>query len=332
MQQHLHNADQPEALAFFERLRSLMDHYGDGGRARMAVAEIGGAEPLPTMVAYTHGAQRLHTAYSFAFLGERPGAEQVLRHLAPWGEGMGRQAWPSWAFSNHDAPRVASRWGGGAAGAFAFGGRADAGTAAAGATPVTWLALLLTLRGTVFLYQGEELGLPQSTLAFEDLRDPYGLANWPLNPGRDGCRTPFPWQADAPQLGFSSAARTWLPLNPAHAPLAVDRQQAEPASTLHAARQLLALRRAHPALRLGDLQALVAEGDVLVLRRQHADAGGCDALLLALNLGTTHATVSLPAAVAETTGTAPLFTHGGAALYGPQLHLPPGAVLFVPLT
>jgi alpha-glucosidase len=327
MQQHLHNADQPEALAFFERLRTLMDSHG----GRMAVAEIGGAEPLPTMVAYTQGTRRLHTAYSFAFLGERPDAAQVMRHLAPWSEGAGREAWPSWAFSNHDAPRVASRWGGGAAGAFAFGGRADGGPGAAGATPITWLALLLAMRGTVFLYQGEELGLPQSTLAFEDLRDPYGLANWPLNPGRDGCRTPFPWQADAPQLGFSTAARTWLPPDPAHAPLAVDRQEADPASTLHATRCLLALRRAHPALRLGDLQAVFAEGDVLVLRRRHADAVGTDALLLAFNLGGTPAIVPLPEALAGAVGAAPLFAHAGATRHGSQLQLPPGGVLFAGL-
>jgi alpha-glucosidase len=334
MQQHLHNADQPEAPAFFERLRALMDHHGAGGRTRMAVAEIGGAEPLPTMLAYTRGAQRLHTAYSFAFLGERPDAAQLVSHLTPWGEGAGRQSWPSWAFSNHDAPRVASRWGGGGAtGAFAFGGRTDAGAAGTGATPITWLALLLALRGTVFLYQGEELGLPQSTLAFEDLRDPYGLANWPLNPGRDGCRTPFPWQADAPQLGFSRAARTWLPVDPAHAPLAVDRQEADPASPLQATRRLLALRRAHSALRLGGLEALVAVGDVLVLRRHHADAdaGGTDALLLAFNLGATPAVVPLPPPVSAAAVGAPLFTHAGARLEGAQLHLPSGAVLFAPL-
>jgi alpha-glucosidase len=332
MQQHVHNADQPEVPAFLERLRARMDRCGAGGSSRMAVAEIGGAEPLPTMVAYTQGTRRLHTAYSFAFLGDRPDAAQVMRCLAPWTEGAGREAWPSWAFSNHDAARVASRWGGGAAAAFAFGGGAGAGPAAATATPVTWLALLLALRGTVFLYQGEELGLPQSTLAFEDLRDPYGLANWPLNPGRDGCRTPFPWQADAPQHGFSRAARTWLPVDPAHAPLAVDRQRADPASTLRATQRLLALRRAHPALRLGDLQALVAEGDVLVLRRQHIDASSTDALLLAFNLGATPATVGLSAEVAEAAALAdPLFAHGGAALRGAQLHLPPGAVLYVPL-
>ncbi|MGK3810987.1 alpha-glucosidase, partial [Enterococcus faecium] len=85
---------------------------------------------------------------------------------------------------------------------FAFGGASAA--ARAGAGPLTWMALLLALRGTVFLYQGEELGLAQSEVPFEQMQDPFGLANWPLIPGRDGCRTPMPWQHDAPQAGFSS--------------------------------------------------------------------------------------------------------------------------------
>lgn len=322
MQQHVHNADQPETPRFLERLRALMD----GFPGRMAVAEIGGFDPLPTMIEYTRGRSRLHTAYSFAFLGPRPDAAALLGSLLPWtgqeGERAGAAAWPSWAFSNHDVPRVATRWAGGAGGAFAFGGPAGPGTAGAGASPVTWLALLLALRGTVFLYQGEELGLPQSTLAFEDLRDPFGIAHWPQNPGRDGCRTPFPWQADAPHAGFTSAARPWLPVDPAHAALAVDRQQADPHSTLNATRRLLALRRAHPALRLGSFEPLQAEGDVLLLRRRHAG----DDLLLAFNLG--RAPARLPLAV---DAGAPLFTHAGAALEGRSLRLPAGAVLFAPL-
>ena len=328
MQRHQHNADQPETPRFFERLRALMDL--DSGR--MAVAEVGGIDPLPTMIDYTRGSTRLHTAYSFAFLGGKPDAAQVLKNLSPWNEADGApggaSAWPSWAFSNHDAPRVATRWAGGAAGAFAFGGRGDAALHTGGASPTTWLALLLALRGTVFLYQGEELGLPQSTLAFDDLRDPFGIANWPTNPGRDGCRTPFPWQADAPQAGFSSAVRTWLPVDPAHAALAVDRQQADPASTLQATRQLLALRRAHPALRLGSFEPLVAEGEVLVLRRRHADAGHTDDLLLAFNLGLTDASVPLP--VAAPAGP-PLFSHAGAAIDGQTLRLPAGGVLYARL-
>jgi alpha-glucosidase len=325
MQRHLHNADQAEAPGFFERLRALMDRHGD----RMAVAEIGGVDPGPTMVAYTRGRDRLHTAYSFAFLGERPDAAQVLRVLAPWMEGEAQTAWPSWAFSNHDAPRVATRWAGGGAGAFSFGGRGDDGAAtSSGATPITWLALLLALRGTVFLYQGEELGLPQSTLAFEDLRDPFGIAHWPQNPGRDGCRTPFPWQSDAPRLGFSTADFPWLPVDPAHARLAVNRQLADSTSTLHATRALLALRRAHPALRLGSFEPLAVEGDVLVLRRCHSAEGVDDALCLAFNLGGCEA--RLPWPVAPPSG-APLFVHQQAAVDGRTLVLPPGAVLFATL-
>jgi len=324
MQRHVHNADQPEAPAFFARLRALMERYG----ARMAVAEIGGIDPLPTMVEYTSGASRLHTAYSFAFLGERPDAARVLQYVTPWNNGDGAAAWPSWAFSNHDAPRVASRWAGGADGAFAFGARTEALASSSGASPVTWLALLIGLRGTIFLYQGEELGLPQSTLAFADIRDPFGIAHWPLNPGRDGCRTPFPWQADAPQHGFSAAQRTWLPVDAAHARLAVDRQLADPASTLHATRRLLALRRKHPALRLGTFEPLVAEGDVLVVRRRHAEAVAVDDLLLAFNLGDTPRRLALPV---STPSAPPPFAHGGAAIDGATLVLPAGAVLFADL-
>jgi alpha-glucosidase len=325
MQRHRHNADQPEAPLFFERLRTLMDRYD----APMAVAEIGGLEPTATMVDYTRGAHRLHTAYSFAFLGQRPDAAQVQRCLAPWTEGEGRAAWPSWAFSNHDAPRVATRWAGGAARTFAFGGHGESVSAPAGATPVTWLALLLALRGTVFLYQGEELGLTQSTVAFEDLRDPFGIAHWPLNPGRDGCRTPFPWQAEAPQLGFSPSTSPWLPVDPAHAPLAVDRQLADAGSTLRATQSLLALRRAHAALRLGSFEPCVAEGDVLVARRRHVAAGTHSDLLLAFNLGGTTARMPLPV---DSPTTSPLFAHALATIEGRTLVLPPGGVLFVGLS
>jgi alpha-glucosidase len=321
MQAHRHNADQPEAPLFFERLRALMDRYP----GRMAVAEIGGLDPLPKMQDYTRGSARLHTAYSFAFLGERPDAEAVMAALAPWNEGDGASAWPSWAFSNHDAPRVATRWAGSAAGAFAYGGHASASTQASVVSPVTWLALLLALRGTLFLYQGEELGLPQSTLSFEQLRDPFGIAHWPLNPGRDGCRTPFPWQADAPQHGFTTATTPWLPTDPAHAALAVDRQLADSGSTLHATRRLLALRRAHPALRLGSFEPLVVDGDVLVVRRRLTDADATDDLLLAFNLGATGARLPLPIALAPG---APLFQHAQATTDGNTLVLPPGGVLF----
>lgn len=280
MQQHLHTMNQPASLAFLQRLRRLMDAYP----GRMAVGEIGGADGLATMQAYTRGSSALHTAYSFAFLGARPDAATVARQLAPWADDSG---WPSWAFSNHDAPRVATRWGDGGGAGFAFGGASAA--ARAGAGPLTWMALLLALRGTVFLYQGEELGLAQSEVPFEQMQDPFGLANWPLIPGRDGCRTPMPWQHDAPQAGFSSGP-PWLPVDPAHAARAVDLQQADPQSLLRHTRRLIALRRAQPALRTGACRVLWAEGEVLLLQRGE----GPGAVLALFNLGSACA---LPPAV-----------------------------------
>ncbi|RVT82412.1 alpha-amylase family glycosyl hydrolase [Inhella crocodyli] len=302
MQRHQFNADQPESLAFMQRLRALLDAYSDAaGRApgrsqagphphggsvdvpvrrgadRFSVGELGGPEPVRAMQAYTEGTRHLHTAYSFAFLGPRPDAAAVMERLAPWADHSG---WPAWAFSNHDAVRVASRWGAGAGGSFALSAGAPSDAAQAALPPSTWMALLMALRGTLFVYQGEELGLPQSRLAFEQLQDPYGIANWPLSEGRDGCRTPMPWVAEAPHAGFSPAP-PWLPADPAHAPLAVDRQAADPGSMLNTTRALIALRRRHPALRLGTLTALVADGPLLVLRREWQG----EAVLCAFNLG-----------------------------------------------
>ena len=277
MQHHAYTMDQPESLAFLQRLRRLMDAY----TGVMTVGEIGGADALATMRAYTRGQAALHTAYSFAFLGARPDAAAVAAQLAPWADGEG---WPSWAFSNHDVPRVATRWHQGSAAGFGFGGGAAgaaAGSAApAGPGPLTWMALLMALRGTVFVYQGEELGLGQSEVPFERLQDPYGLAHWPLNPGRDGCRTPMPWRRDAPHAGFSTA-EPWLPADPAHAARAVDVQAPDPGSMLNQTRALIRLRRAQPALRGGGCEVLAAEGPVLALRRGEGPHG----VIALFNLG-----------------------------------------------
>lgn len=272
MQQHAFTMNQPASLDFLRRLRTVMDTYP----GRMAVGEIGGSEALATMRAYTSGDTALHTAYAFAFLGGRPDAAAVASQLVPWNDGDG---WPSWAFSNHDAPRVASRWGGSGAASFSLGGATRPG-AGGGAGPLTWMALLMALRGTVFLYQGEELGLPQSEVPFERMQDPYGLAHHPLVPGRDGCRTPMPWAQHAPHAGFSPA-EPWLPADPAHAPLAVDAQEADRGSLLHHTRALIALRRAHPALRHGSCTVLSSEGEVLALRRGE----GASAVWAVVNLG-----------------------------------------------
>ena len=268
MQQHLHNICQPQTLPFLEQVRALFERYHE----RMTVAEIGSADNLARMIEYTAGEHRLHTAYSFVMLGDAPDAATLAGWLQPWNEGEGLAAWPSWAMSNHDAPRVATRW-----------AQGDARRIR------QCLVLLASLRGTLFLYQGEELGLEQSSLRLDQLQDPFGIAHWPRREGRDGCRTPMPWVAEAPQAGFTTGM-PWLPVDERHRALAVDRQAADPHSTLALTRRLLALRRASPALRHGALQILHAQGPLFAMRRSHGD----EHLVVALNLGEAPQRFDLP--------------------------------------
>ena len=173
---------------------------------------------------------------------------------------------------------------------------------------------------------------PQSQVPFEHLQDPFGWANWPLNPGRDGCRTPMPWSHDAPHAGFSRA-RPWLPVDPAHAALAVDIQEADADSMLHHTRALLRLRREHPALRVGTCEVLHAQGDVLVLRRSPAtverEGEGGGAVLAVFNLGSRAAALPtlLPLLPPQALDLARcLWRHPHA---GPSdAHLPAGAAAF----
>jgi alpha-glucosidase len=155
----------------------------------------------------------------------------------------------------------------------------------------TLLALLLTLKGSVSLYQGEELGLPEADIPFELLQDPYGKRFWPEFKGRDGCRTPMPWVAAAPQAGFS-AGEPWLPLGQGHSALAVDVQQADPDSMLARARALMAWRRSEPRLKTGAIRFFDAPEPVLLFERR---IGAGPALLLAFNLGAESVTLELPA-------------------------------------
>ena len=214
-------------------------------------------------------------------------------------------AWPSWAFSNHDFERVASRWGAGKP------------------MPLfakTLYALLTSLRGTAFVYQGEELGLPQADVPFEALRDPDGIAFWPAYKGRDGCRTPMPWTSDATGAGFTTGD-PWLPVDAAQRPLAVDRQETDPESMLAFTRRWLAFRRAHPALKAGDIRFLDLEGEVLGFER----CAGAQALRLLFNLGDVSATVPAGAGWTEA------FKVGG-LINGEIVHLPVGAAVVLART
>ena len=128
--------------------------------------------------------------------------------------------------------------------------------------------LQVALRGNMFLYQGEELGLTQAVIPFEKLQDPEGINNWPHGLGRDGARTPMPWQSDTAFAGFSDRG-PWLPIADDHLALAVDAQERDPGSSLYVFRELIGLRREHPALRCGELEFLDAPENVLAFARTY---------------------------------------------------------------
>lgn len=261
-QHHDHNQSHPDILKFLTRLRQTTDAYsGD----RFLVAEVGGEKANEEMKLYTEGHDRLHSAYGFLYLyAPKLTPDLVDRGPAMW-PGTEGEGWPSWTFSNHDAPRAVSRW-------------------AEGRDPKAYaemaLLLLMCLRGNVFVYQGEELGLPQADVPFERLVDPEAIANWPETLGRDGARTPMPWKTDNGFAGFSEH-EPWLPVDPRHRALAAEAQERDPNSTLHLARRLIALRHSHPALRIGSMTMLERTGDLLLFRRQ----GDGETLLCAFNLG-----------------------------------------------
>ncbi len=279
MQEHLYDKSQPENLVFLKRFRALLDRY----EATTSVGEVAdGARGLKTMAAYTSGGDKLHMCYTFDFLGATFSARFFREKIEAF-EAVVADGWACWAFSNHDVIRHVSRWG-------AWGDRDTLARLA--------IAILLSLRGSVSLYQGEELGLTEAELAFEDLVDPYGITFWPEFKGRDGCRTPMVWEAKAPNGGFSGA-KPWLPVPEEHLEMAVSVESGDETSVLAHYKRLLAFRRSHPALASGAIRFLDAPEDVLAFVR----AGGGETILCAFNLGKKEARVNAPAALTPLDGT-----------------------------
>ena len=259
-QRHLYDKSRPENLVLLGEIRALFDRHP----GTVAIAEVHDDDSVARAAEYVAGPDRLHTAYGFSLLGGAFSAAAIRRSLEAFAACPG-EGWPAWAFSNHDVPRAVSRWG-------------DDSPAFA----KLLVALLGSLRGTVFLYQGEELGLPEAEIPQDRLQDPFGKALWPVFKGRDGCRTPLPWDRNEPNAGFSTA-EPWLPIPASHLPLAVASQERDPASPLAHARRFLAWRRRQPALRLGAITFHDTAEPLLAFTRHHPE----QSLLCLFNLGPT---------------------------------------------
>jgi alpha-glucosidase len=275
-QLHVFGKSRPElADRLLKPLRRLAESYGD----ILLLGEISGDGQLERLVEYTRDA--LHVGYTFDLLHGGTDAA-TIRGVTEQVEDRIEGGWACWSLSNHDVVRAPTRFGGD-----------DPPEALRKLLPV----LLCCLRGTICLYQGEELGLEEADLAFEDLRDPYGITFWPYFKGRDGCRTPMPWQADAPHAGFGEA-RPWLPVPDSHRRRAVDVQERGTDSVLHAVRRFLRWRRTQTPLRLGSKRHLDLPVPLLGLVREHAG----ESVLCLFNLGAKPARIEPPCPVEPLSG------------------------------
>jgi alpha-glucosidase len=283
LQQHVHDMLHSDIATILRRIRGLMDRY----LGRTTLAEVSSqAGAFERVGSYTAGDDQLHMAYTLQPSRgqfDRAAVQRLLNGAAS------RRGWAAWSFSNHDVERAVSRW------------APDADASVDPDFARLLMGLLLTLRGSVSVYQGEELALPAATVAPEDMQDPFGIAFYPEYSGRDGSRTPMPWLAGAPQAGFTSGT-PWLPIDPRHIGLSVDRQESDCASMLHAWRRFLAWRKSHPALIDGELGPVAAPEPLIAFRRKTPE----ESIRVVLNL--TGDAVPLPESL--TAGTRALAGHG----------------------
>ncbi|MGA0606387.1 alpha-glucosidase [Phenylobacterium sp. VNQ135] len=250
LQQHLHDSNLPENVEMLDLIRRRVEAHGD----RFVFGEF--SEEEARCGAYCSHEDGLHSGYTFVMLLARkldPAfVREHYRTLADY-----PVHWPTISFSNHDVPRTASRFGDGSP-----------------ELAKMMFALLLALKGTALIYQGEELGLPQARLRRDQLRDPVGDLYWPYDGGRDGCRTPMPWQPGE-TLGFTTG-EPWLPAADEHRGLTVAEQEKDVESTLWFARAMMAFRKSSAAMRLGQIEFLELEGPILAFVRRHgSEAVAC---------------------------------------------------------
>ncbi|WP_421854492.1 alpha-glucosidase [Oricola sp.] len=262
-QDHLFDKSQPDNIGFLNRFRALLDEFP----AAAALGEIGDAQRgLQLLAEYTAGDDRMHMCYSFDFLSAETITPESVRDVVNAFEEAAPDGWSCWAFSNHDVIRHASRWG-------AFEREPDRYLRLVA-------ALLFSLRGSVCIYQGEELGLPEADIGFDDLQDPYGIRFWPEFKGRDGCRTPMVWSSNLPNGGFTSG-KPWLPVPDIHRAMAVDMQQGREGSVYEFYKAFLAFRASHRIFAKGGLRFVDAPGEVIAFARED----GGERILCAYNLG-----------------------------------------------
>jgi len=231
LQKHVYDRNLPVSHDIAGDLRSLLDSYDD----RMMVCEVYSEPPAdPELSASYVGPRHSHMSFDFSLLYQKWNPKSYFSALVTWDELMKENnGWPCYVLSNHDQPRSKSR----------CGSSSDAKAKVAA-------VMHLTLRGTPFLYYGEEIGMEDGKIKRSQLADPLGKRYWPLRKGRDPVRTPMQWDA-SPGAGFTSGT-PWLPVNKNARTINVETQLADEGSLLNLYRKLIALRNHSPALQHGE--------------------------------------------------------------------------------
>jgi len=241
-----YTADQPETHQIVAEMRSVLDHYPE----RVLIGEI--YLDVHDLVRY-YGADSLLTGaqmpFNFHLIQTEWNADRIAELIREYESALPAGAWPNWVMGNHDQSRVASRIG-------PLQARAAA-------------MLLLTLRGTPTIYNGEELGMTNGRIAPDQVQDPAEKNQPGIGMGRDPERTPMLWDTSA-GAGFTTGT-PWLPLNPDRTRTNVATESADDRSMLTLYRRLLGLRREHPALHTGSIENIWTDKGVLVYTRALGD-------------------------------------------------------------
>jgi len=258
----VHSADQPEVQEIVRELRGVVDEFPD----RVLIGEI--YLPVERLVAY-YGEDLggAHLPFNFQLISAAWNAPTLARLIEEYEAALPPGGWPNWVLGNHDQKRIAARVG------------PDQARVAA--------MLLLTLRGTPTMYYGDELGIGEVDIPHDAVQDPWEKNEPGLGIGRDPERTPMQWTPER-HAGFSSAT-PWLPLSPDFGAVNVETLRMEPQSILSLYQALIALRREHAALRVGDLKLLNSGEHVLAYERNL----GSERIVVALNLGSSEERLEL---------------------------------------
>ncbi|TVR89918.1 MAG: hypothetical protein EA428_09435 [Spirochaetaceae bacterium] len=265
-------------------MRQVTEEYtARDGRDRILVGEVFDHDPSNAAAYQNHQSEELHLAFNFDFLAQPWKASRFYNSIRKWYDAIGDQGWPNFTLSNHDRRRHYGRY------------RKPGCTVARARVAA---AMLLSLRGTPFLYYGEEIGMNNLRIHHRELQDPLGIRMWPLWwYGRDPERTPMQWDS-TPHAGFCEpAVRPWLRVHHNYVRKNVAAQQRDPKSLWHWYRSLISLRKSEQLLRSGEIEFVrKGNGNLLAYRRyldgSEGSAGaktggsnGSGSILVVLNFG-----------------------------------------------